>query len=225
MNFVEKIFKNKTCSFSKLKEYGFEFFNDKFTFSAQLCDNQFTLYVYILSSGEISTEVIDNNFNEEYSLHLVDYATGEFVTRVRNEYEGLLQDISNKCFVKQVFKSLQAMEIISYINNKYNDSLEFLWEKFDDNAIVRRKDNRKWYCVFMKISRKKLGQESDEIVEIIDVRCNTNIIQGIVDYKSYFPAYHMNKKHWITILFDNSLDNNKIKEFIDNSFNLAGTKK
>ena len=178
-----------------------------------------------MSSGEISTEVIDNNFNEEYSLHLVDYATGEFVTRVRNEYEGLLQDISNKCFVKQVFKSLQAMEIISYINNKYNDSLEFLWEKFDDNAIVRRKDNRKWYCVFMKISRKKLGQEPDEIVEIIDVRCNTNIIQGIVDYKSYFPAYHMNKKNWVTIILDGTVSDGKIMLLVEESNRLSAQRK
>ena len=225
MNYIEKIFKNKNCSFSKLKKYGFEFVNNKFTFSTPICDNQFTLYVYILPNEEISTKIIDNNFNEEYSLHLVDYATGEFVVSVRNEYIRVLEDISCKCFFKQVFKSLQAKEMIAYINNKYNDNLEFLWEKFDDNAIIRRKDNRKWYCVFMKISRKKLGQESDEIVEIINVRCNTDIIQSVIDYKSYFPAYHMNKKHWISIIFDNSLDIKKIQKFIDNSFILAGIKK
>ena len=34
------------------------------------------------------------------------------------------------------------------------------------------------------------------------------------------PGYHMNKKHWNTIIMDGSLSNAQLKEMIDDSYNL-----
>ena len=39
-------------------------------------------------------------------------------------------------------------------------------------------------------------------------------------YDSVQPGYHMNKKHWNTIIMDGSLSNAQLKEMIDDSYNL-----
>ncbi|MDE6189435.1 MAG: MmcQ/YjbR family DNA-binding protein, partial [Clostridia bacterium] len=120
---------------------------------------------------------------------------------------------------------IYAKEIIKYIRGKYGDELEFLWEKFDDNAIWRRKDNSKWYALILKVSRRKLGVDSDETVEIIDLRVDPKETQTLIDNKRYYPAYHMNKKSWITICLDGSLDMEEICKRIDVSYDLAFKKR
>lgn len=42
---------------------------------------------------------------------------------------------------------------------------------------------------------------------------------------SILPGYHMNKKHWNTILIDGTLNNKQLKEFIDDSYALVKGKK
>ncbi len=45
-------------------------------------------------------------------------------------------------------------------------------------------------------------------------------------YPCIIPGYHMNKKHWNTIIVDGTLTAKQLKQFIDDSYNLvAGAKK
>ena len=150
---------------------------------------------------------------------------GEFVGKVRCEYEEKIKDIINKCTDSNVFQKSQTKEIIKYIKNKYNDDLEFLWEKFEDTAIWRNKENVKWYGLLMTISKSKLGFDSEEIIEAIDLRYQKEEIEKIVDNKLVFPGYHMNKKSWITIVLDNSVDTETICGLIDNSYKISLIKK
>ncbi len=42
---------------------------------------------------------------------------------------------------------------------------------------------------------------------------------------SVLPGYHMNKKHWNTIIVDGNLSKIQLKEMIDDSYNLVSKKK
>ena len=44
-------------------------------------------------------------------------------------------------------------------------------------------------------------------------------------YECILPGYHMNKKHWNTILIDGTLTNDQLKEQITNSYNLVAKNK
>lgn len=41
------------------------------------------------------------------------------------------------------------------------------------------------------------------------------------NYASVIPGYHMNKKHWNTIIVDGSIPRNELKEFIKDSHSLV----
>lgn len=218
---TEIIFKNRKINTAKLLSFGFNEQNGYYLYSVSLIDRQMTMNVVVSSDGKISTEVIDNELSEEYRLHLVPDASGSFVGQVKTQYEAILEEISAKCFDMDVFKSNQAKEVISYIRNKYGDEFEFLWQKFPDNAIVRRKDNQKWYAALLTVSRRKLGFDCDEKVEILDLRMKPDDIQRLVDGEKYLPGYHMNKKHWITVCFDGTVSMEEIYQRIDESYLLA----
>ena len=177
--------------------------------------------VVIYDTGEIETQVIDPLTNEPYTLHLAYQAKGEFVHLVRTEYQEILMDIADKCSEMDVFHAPITKSIISYIEQKYRSELEFLWKKFSNNAIWRRSDNQKWYAVLMIISKRKLGIDSDEKVEIIDLRETPENIESLIDYKQYYPGWHMNKKYWYTILLDGSVGYEEICDRIERSYNLT----
>ena len=218
---MNEIFKNTKVNFEKLIKYGFCKENNLYNYSKNILENQFLLKVTVDCNGNVLTQIIDINSDEEYILHLLKDSTGEFVGSVRKEYEKILTDIKEKCFERNIFKSLQTQTVIEYIKNKYNDELEFLWDKFPNNAIFRRKDNKKWYAVLLTIPLNKLKIKSNEIVEIIDIKASEEQINELIDNKTVYEGYHMNKKHWITVVLNGSIQNEKLFELIDKSYQLA----
>lgn len=216
-----KIFKNKRAVYEKLLNYGFILSGGKYIYKALVCGGEMELNVSVDNSREISADVIDLKTQDTYTLHLIESATGSFVGGIRAEYESILNDISDNCFEREAFKSDFAKQVINYARNKYNGELEFLWEKFDNNAVLRRNDNNKWYAVLLTVSKRKLGLDSDEVAEIIDLRIDTGSIDGVIDNKRYFGGYHMNKRHWITACLDGSVGLEEIFSRLNDSYNLA----
>jgi len=43
--------------------------------------------------------------------------------------------------------------------------------------------------------------------------------------QAVLPGYHMNKKHWNTVVVDGSLSGKQLKEMVDESYNLVAKKK
>lgn len=214
-------FKNRKPNIKKLLSFGFEESNNGYIFNCDFMCGQMKLTVAVLQEGKIHTEVTDNSSGEEYVLHRVPGASGAFVGQIKAEYDAVLEEISVKCFEPDVFKSEQAKAVIAYVCEKYGDELEFLWQKFPDNTVVRRKDNKKWYAAILIVSRRKLGFNSDEKVEILDLRMIPEDIEKTVDGIKYLPGYHMNKKHWITVCLDGTVPFEEICIRIDESYNLA----
>ncbi|MCL2658221.1 MAG: MmcQ/YjbR family DNA-binding protein [Betaproteobacteria bacterium] len=165
--------------------------------------------------------MIDSASKEHYVLHRVPDAQGAFVGKVREEYEGVLTRIAAACFEPDVFKSEAAKQVIQYVREKYQDELQFLWQRFPNNAIFRRQDNEKWYAALLVLQKSKLGLDEEGLVDIIDLRIRPEELDDLVDGKKYFPGYHMNKTHWFTMCLDGSVPIEEIFRRIDESFALA----
>ena len=55
-----------------------------------------------------------------------------------------------------------------------------------------------------------------------NVKCDPDLaIELREEYPSVLPGYHMNKKHWNTIIADGSIPVKKLKEWIDHSYELV----
>lgn len=220
MRNLKSHFKSKNIIYDELIKYGFNFADNNYVFEKLIYKNNFKVIVEISKEKQIS-RLIDLTSNDEYILVDVNDSTGNFVGKIREEYESILNDIIEKCTTPNVFKSKQSLEIIKYIKEKYNDDLEYLWEKFSNNAVWRNKKNNKWYGILLVIPENKLGINSDEIVEIIDLRYQKESIKEKIDNVKIFPGYHMNKNNWITIKLDESVDIKEIFKLIDNSYVLS----
>lgn len=220
-----KQFKHKSPNFKNLEDYGFMLSGDDYVYITHILDGQFEMSVKVRADGEVSARVVDLTMDEPYTLHLVPQACGAFVGSVRAQFEDVLEKISNACFFRDVFKEPVARGVIEYVRNTYGDELEFLWDKAPDGAIWRRKDNRKWYGIMMKISYRKLGLDRDDMTSVIDLRLDALNDAALVDGKRYFAGYHMNKRTWFTMCLDGSVPLEEICGLIDKSYILAIKKK
>ena len=64
------------------------------------------------------------------------------------------------------------------------------------------------------------GLESDPLQ--FNVKCDPDkAIELRETYNYVLPGYHMNKKHWNTIVVDGSVSNAMLKEWIDHSYTLV----
>ena len=90
--------------------------------------NKFEAIINI-SKNQPTASLIDLENNEEYILVDIKGVSGNFVNRIKEEYENIIKDIIDKCMEPDIFKSLQANEISKYVKEKYNDELEIFMEK------------------------------------------------------------------------------------------------
>ncbi|MBF1036848.1 MAG: MmcQ/YjbR family DNA-binding protein [Parvimonas sp.] len=96
-------------------------------------------------------------------------------------------------------------------------------EPWEDNnhATIKTPNSKKWYGIFMSVSYKTLGLEKSGKIDVLNAKLNPELIESLIDKKHFFPAYHMNKKYWISIVLDSDVDLDLVKSLIDESFKLV----
>lgn len=216
----EEIFYHKKINPEKLKVYGFFEQDGEYKFITEILNGEFLLEITLDENGKPNTKLTEKQGGEEYILYKTK-ATGNFMGNIRSEIGRKLSEIAEKCFDTAIFKNGQTIKLLHYALEKYGAEPEFLWEKFSDNAVLRRKDTEKWFAVLLSVSRRKLGVDSDETAEIVDLRTHSENIPKLIDDKKFFPGWHMNKKHWFTIILDGSVSFEEICKRIGESWELA----
>lgn len=157
----EEFTKRKKPIPEKLTAYGFEKEGNMFRYSREIRDGEFTLKLEIGKDGAIGTELIEKETGEEYVLYKTN-ASGAYVGGIRAATGEVVGDVTGKCYETSVFRTEQAQVLREFVRETYGDELEFLWTQFPDNAVWRRKDNRKWYGAILTVEGRKLGSNRKE---------------------------------------------------------------
>lgn len=119
---------------------------------------------------------------------------------------------------------MNRTELTEYISDIYGVEAEYPWIKYSDYAVFRHANNKKWFAVIMDIPKSKLGLPDDEMICIMNLKCDPLLTGSLRSEKGFFPAYHMNKTNWISVALDGSVDSDKIKWLLDLSFELTARK-
>ena len=88
-------------------------------------------------------------------------------------------------------------DLIKYLQQEYICDVDYPWDKYPDYIIIRRRDNQK---------------------------CESDLIPNLINEKGIYPAYHMNKRHWISVDIERYEDLEKLKMMVDMSYRLVGQK-
>jgi hypothetical protein len=170
----------------------------------------------------IRARLIEVDLGEEYPIDQP--SIGEFANTLKEEYKEALKDIRDKCFIRQPFLSPQANRITQAIQKRYDVSPEFLWERFPGCGVFRNQKNQ-------KMVRDHHGRPEKE--NRWGRRCprrSDERLSGRGFLKGDRPPYglsrlpHGKKANWVSILLDDSSNDDRILSLIDRSFDLIQAK-
>lgn len=113
-------------------------------------------------------------------------------------------------------------EVLKIIETEYDIKPVCPWKKDPKSMTFNTKETGKWFALIMSVSKRTLGLQGDDEIWIMNVKANEDFIMFMDDYgRGIIPAYHMNKKHWITVFLDGTVEITVIKELLNNSYLLV----
>ena len=119
---------------------------------------------------------------------------------------------------------MTKQEFLNYCTEVYGTIPDCPFEEDFVTTVLRHADTRKWYALVMQVSRSKFGQDSDEIIDVVNMKLPPEMSASFSKEDGVYPAYHMNKVHWISVLLPDAKDD--VVEFLINvSFDITSKKK
>lgn len=109
----------------------------------------------------------------------------------------------------------------NHITHTYGATAEYPWASAPSYGVYRHSHNKKWFAVIMDIPASKLGLKNDEIISIVNLKCDPILIGSLHKDNGIYPAYHMNKSYWISVVLDGTVDTEKLKWLTEISHTLT----
>lgn len=101
---------------------------------------------------------------------------------------------------------MTKQDFINYCISAYGTVPDFPFEEDFVTTVLRHADTRKWYALVMQVSRRKFGQASDESVDVVNLKMPVEMFGSFGTEDGVYPAYHMNKLHWVSVLLPDATD-------------------
>ena len=216
-----EIFKSYQFNQEKAHAFGFVENSGVWTYSCQILQGDFVMRISVIN-GELSFQVFDQETGDLYPQVHMETMRGVFVGSVREACLGILYQIRKSCFAVQDFICPQTKRIMTQVQEKYGNQLEYLWEKSPDTAVLRHEGNQKWYAVLMKISWDKLDKGKEGLVEAVNLK--HDCVTDLLTQRGIYPAFHMNKRYWISLALDDSLTDDQVLALLKRSWELTSKK-
>lgn len=102
--------------------------------------------------------------------------------------------------------AMTKQQFLEHCLDTYGTSPDYPFDEDSETAVLRHANNRKWYAIVMRVSRRKFGFDSDEMIDVVNLKLPTEMFGSFGSADGVYPAYHMNKLHWISVLLPDAPD-------------------
>lgn len=224
MTIEEKVFAGRRFEPRKMLDFGFIKTGGAYRYETDFMNGDFSATVIIFDNGAFDCTVVDKMNDEEYRPLRIDSFSGGYVNSVRLAYEALLESIAGGCCKDVLFASDQANRIAERIAEAFGVAPDFPWKqsKYESCGVFRHADNLKWFALIMNVSRRLITKGGDNsTVDIINLKSEPDMIEQLTRQTGIYPAYHMNRKHWISVSLDDALTDDRVMALLAKSFELT----
>ena len=201
--------------FETFSTFGFTKTEDGYVCRKKLLSSDFYVIIHA-DANSINAEVFDSATGEKYVLFDMPNVNGSFVASIRSEVQDIINSFREKCFVSEDI----TKKYLDFLEKEFGCLPEYPWE--NDQACVFRCNNNKWFALIMKVKYRQLGIQGDDFVNAVNLKADCTKIPELIDRKTVFPAWHMNKKYWITVLLSAVTDFELLCRLTEESRELAG---
>ena len=119
---------------------------------------------------------------------------------------------------------MTKQEFFELCSSSYLTQPDYPFDDWMESAVFRHADNKKWFAIALSVSRRKFGFDSDEVIDVVNLKLPIEMFDSFGAADGVHPAYHMNKIHWISVLLPDAPDD--VVQFLLNaSFEATDTKR
>ena len=122
---------------------------------------------------------------------------------------------------KELREDLMRNALFQFAKEAWGTEPEYLWASSPDAAVLRHSENRKWYAIVMRVSRRTLGLSNCGVTDVVNVKCDPLMTGSLLMKKGILPAYHMNKQSWVSILLDGTVPMQEIEGLLRMSYSVT----
>ena len=158
--------------------------------------------------------------NERYTLFDIPTTSSSIAQALREEaselaFQWMHPEQSDIEEARQKWTKWMIENIVPYHGNPFEktEAMGFMVE-----------DKGKWYGLMMEVPLQKLGVPSKADALILNVKIHPEDKERLLSTDGIYEAYHMNKKHWISIALNVCTDDALIKECICTSYKCVAKK-
>ena len=216
--FLPDYFEKYSIDKEKALAYGFSEQEEAYHYDQLILDGDFKLYVTV-QGKEVDFWLVDQETGDDYVQLHMDQMVGQYVGQVREACQQALEDIRSSCFAVKDFMYPQTKRLVDWISQQYDRPLEYLWNRSPDSGVFRHQENLKWFGVLMKIDWSKLDARQEGKIEVLNLKLDQ--VSQLLEETPFYPAYHMNKKYWISIPLDERVEDNYLFELVAKSWTLT----
>ncbi len=91
-------------------------------------------------------------------------------------------------------------EFENLVLDTYNVKADYPFEEDFETGVFRHTGTGKWFAIAMNIPSGKLGIDSSDTIDVVNFKCAPEVIESLIGIEpGIYPAYHMNKIHWLTV--------------------------
>ena len=101
---------------------------------------------------------------------------------------------------------MTRQEFLNYCRERFGTEPDYPFDDLFETPVLRHGGSRKWYALVMGLSRRKFGIDSDETVDVVNLKHPTEMHGSFGASDGVYPAYHMNKHHWISVVLQDASD-------------------
>ena len=209
-----KIKLGQPLSQATLAEWGFENGQARYV----LVEGEFELHM-TLSDQELELVVYDLAMEEPYTLFEVVSASGALVTALRQQVD----EIINRILGQQIQDNPLVERLVDYVATTYGLAPAHPFKRHPEIIGFKVPTVDKLFGIFLPVDYCRLDKTSMRThqVLVLNLKGQPDQILERIDNCRYFPAYHMNKKHWFSVLLDAQTDWDQLTSMLAESYRLV----
>lgn len=215
------VFRRKRPDFPRLEKAGFSLREGGYEKEILFHGGDFAAQVRVEPDGSVRGKVIDAASGEEYEPLRISSQSGSYVSAVREEYREILEKICREGFRSVWFAADQSNRVAEEIRKEYGDAPDFPFSGGEKDAgVFRHPDSGKWYGILMSVPVGKIRKSRQkEPADILNLKSAAGAQQ--LHLAGVYPAYHMNHVQWITVVMDDTLDDEQVMALVRESWELT----
>ena len=97
-------------------------------------------------------------------------------------------------------------EVEELVVDTYNVRADYPFEDDFVTGVFRHTDSGKWFGIAMNIPFAKIRPGGEGNIDVVNLKLPTEMFGSFGAADGVYPAYHMNKLHWISVLLPDAPD-------------------